>query len=795
MSYADPAASAGSAPDHLEPLEFVTVAEYLGGLTRTGPGRSLALAIKPLRDRDASEGALAEAAEAMELLAVLGPLPVGDGEDLAPLLEATRAEGTRLPVDSFAIVQAAAEAAAACRSVMGAGIGWPRLRGRVDELVPLPRLVAAIRRCIGARGELLDGASAELARLRSEIRTVRARIKRQLDGLLSDERYAGVFQESLVTDRNGRYVLPVRADHAGRLRGFVQDVSASGQTLYVEPAAALEGNNRLQTLLGEARREEERILAQLTAMVREARPTLLANQAILAHLDLRLAIARFAGEIDAVVPQLADRPLLELHAARHPLLALRLGPRAVPVDLRLGADQQALIISGPNTGGKTVALKTAGLLVLMARAGLPLPCAPGSRLFPFVPVMADIGDDQSIEHSLSTFSGHLVRVRDILAGADRHALALLDELGTGTDPGEGGALALAVLDSLRESGARVVATTHLHLIKGYAHLEDGVENAAVEFDAETLQPSFRLHYGIPGASHAFTIARRLGLPEGLLIRAEGYLGHGERTGLAVLERLQALRAALDEELQAAATLRRQAEHEHAQQRRLREDLEARQRTILEEVRQRGSRLLGDAETQLKALFRDAGQAAERLPARERARLAGEVRALRRKLPAGPAMLPGVSPEQVAVNELLFVVALGADARVVGAGGDVVELEFGGKRLRQPLAALRQYQPPRFAPTPARGAKVRDRVARTAFQPRLVVVGRRVDEALALTATFLDQGLLHGAHRLEIVHGSGGGTLRRAIREFLAGRAEVAGFGAAGVADGGDNVTVVELAER
>ncbi|NJC87241.1 MAG: endonuclease MutS2 [Desulfuromonas sp.] len=782
---------AGGVADSLDLLEFSKVAAHLAGLTRTAPGRALALALRPLAEPAAIAATLAEAAEAMQLLAARGPLPVGDGDDLTALLEQLHVEGLWLSAEAFAAVRGVAEAAAACKTALAESAGWPLLQAHAAALVPLPQLVAAIRRSIGPRGEILDSASAELGRLRREVQTVRARLKRQLEGLLADERYAGVFQEQLITDRNNRYVLPVRTDHSGRLRGFVHDTSASGQTLYVEPAAALDGNNRLQTLLREVQREEERILLQLTAMVRDAREALAANQAILAVLDLRLAVGRFARDVDAVVPQLAARPLLELAAARHPLLALKLGEAVVPIDLRLGENEQVLVISGPNTGGKTAALKTAGLLVLMARAGLPIPCAPGSRFFPFAPVMADIGDEQSLERSLSTFSGHLCRIRDILAVAGEQALVLIDELGTGTDPGEGGALALAVLDRLRQAGTRVVATTHLHLIKGYAHLEDGVENAAVEFDAATLQPSFRLHYGIPGASHAFTIARRLGLPEDLLSNAAGYLGHGEREGLAVLERLQALRAAIDEELQAAGTLRRQAEREHEQQRRLREELEARQRTILEDVRQRGSRLLSEAEEQLRSLFREARQGTIP-PVREQARLTGELRALRRELPQPQVVPPGVVPRAVAVNELLFVTALGVDARVVNVDGATAELELGGKRLRQPLAALRQYQPPRFAPTPARIPKVRDRVTRRAFRPRLVLVGKRVDEAIDMTAAFLDEGLLHGEKRLEVVHGSGEGILRRAVREFLAGRREVIGFGAADVAEGGDNVTVVEL---
>lgn len=778
--------------DSLELLEFHRVTACLAGLARSAPGRALALGLRPASEPAAVAALLSEAAEAMTFLGERGALPVGDGEDLGPLLEQAQLDGAILPVETFSQIRAAAEAAAACRAALADDADRPLLRTRAAALVPLPQLLAAIRRSIGGRGDILDSASGELASLRREAQVVRGRLKRLLEGLLGDERYAGVFQEALITDRNGRYVLPVRTDHSGRLRGFVHDVSASGQTLYVEPAVALDGNNRLQTVLREVQREEERILRQLTAQVRAARVDLAGNQAILGVLDVRQATARFAAAIDAVVPVLSETPGLELAAARHPLLVVQLGPAVTPVDLRLAAAEQALVISGPNTGGKTVALKTAGLLVLMVRAGLPVPCAPGSRLYPFAPVLADIGDDQSIEHNLSTFSGHLVRVRDILRQAGARALVLLDELGTGTDPGEGGALALAVLDQLRARGARVIATTHLHLLKGYAHLEDGVQNAAVEFDTATLQPSFRLHYGIPGASHAFTIARRLGLPDELLARADRYLGHGEREGLAVLERLQALRAALDEELQSVGTLRRQAEREHAQQRQLREELEARQRDILDEVRQRGNRLIGEAEARLKALLREARQGDVAPPARERARLTGELRALRRELPLPRTQPPGVEPGTVTEGELLFVLALGVDARVVGHSGATVELELGGKRLRQPLAALRQYQPPRFAPAAGQGPTVRDRVTRQAFRPRLRLVGKRVEEAVTLLERFLDDALLHGEQRLEIVHGAGEGVLRRTVRELLATRPEVADFGAADPAAGGDNVTVVAL---
>ena len=458
--------------------------------------------------------------------------------------------------------------------------------------------------------------------------------------------------------------------------------------------------------------------------------------------------------------------------------------------LRLPADCQALIISGPNTGGKTVTLKTAGLLVLMVRAGLPVPCTPGSKVFPFAPVMTDIGDEQSIEASLSTYSGHLTRWRNILARADNETLVLMDELGTGTDPGEGSALALATVDSLRALGARVLATTHLHVVKGYAQLEGQVENAAVEFDTETLQPTYRLHYGIPGASHAFTIAQRIGLPEDLLAAADSYLGQDEREGGAIIEKLQAVRTALDDELDTARSLRSSAEAERHRIHDDRKDLEVRRREILEDARQQGVKILAAAEVKLQEVFRKVPK--EAVAPKERAELTSTVRTLRESLPEPLPQGPQRVPEQVEVRELLYLPALGVEAEVTHVDGDRVELRAGGKKLRQPRKALRQFEPRRFAEQKKSAPKVRDRVERKAFLPRLVLVGKRVEDAQGLLGRFLDEALLHGEQELEIVHGAGQGILRKAVREFLAARGEVSVFHAAGPEQGGDNVTVVEL---
>lgn len=782
-------------PDSLAQLEFAKVVDLVIGKTQTPYGRALAGALLPLAERTGIETALQEALEAARLLEQEGPLPIGSGIDLLPHLERLQTEGLSMSPEVLRHVLAALESAAACRQCLMKNETAPTLQAFASRLAPLQALAGEIRSCIGLRGEILDSASFELADLRGRLRSERNRIKRQLEILLQDEHLQGVFQEQLITDRNGRYVLPVRVDHGGRLKGFVQDVSASGQTLYVEPAMALEGNNRVQTLVHGIAREEERILARLANSVRQARQPLAGNQAILARLDLRQAIARLTVDLDGVIPLLAETPILDLHQARHPLLVAAARSRAdgstvVPIDLRLPEECHTLIISGPNTGGKTVALKTAGLLVLMVRAGLPVPCAPGSRLFPFAPVMADIGDEQSIEASLSTFSGHLLNLRHILARADSRTLVLMDELGTGTDPGEGSALALAAVDRLRRSGARIMATTHLHIVKGYAQLESGVENAAVEFDTATLQPTYRLHYGIPGASHAFTIARRIGLPEDVLAAAEVYLGPGEREGVAIIERLQSLRAELEEELNQARQSRAAAEEDRRHSRQERSEVSARRQVLLEEARRRGTEMLAAAEEKLQALFRQVP--ATEISSRERAALTSSLRDLQKILPEPLTQGPQMVPAEVGVGEILYVPALGIEAVVSRIGDDRIQLEAGGKKLRQPLSALRQYQPRRFAVPQRPVTRIRDRVERRAFLPRLVLVGKRVDEALDLLGKFLDEALLHGETQLEIVHGGGQGILRNAVREFLAERREVTMFQAAPVEQGGDNVTVVEL---
>ena len=782
-------------PDLLRVLEFDKFILLLSRFTASEPGRELVLTLAPLGEEAAVKLALAEAAEMVTYLAAGGTLPLAGNRDLLPLLGQLQAEGTWLAPLVLLDLLVSLEAAQECRRSLVGRAELVNLPALVAGITPLRDLADELRGTIGPRGEILDCASADLSAIRRQMLQLRARIRKTLEGLLLAEKYAGVFQDNLVTERNGRYVLPVRADHRSRIKGFVHDESASGQTLYVEPATVLDANNELQHLQREEKREEERILRRLSAAARHYRPALLENQRILTRLDLRAAIARYARLTDACAPQLVATPVLELRSARHPLLLIDSAgqPRnlaVVAIDLLLGEESDTLVVSGPNTGGKTVALKTAGLLLTMVKAGVPIPCSPASRVHLFARLFADIGDEQSLEQSLSTFSGHLVRLREILAAADGDSLVLLDEVGTGTDPSEGGALALAILDILRERGARVMVTTHLNLVKSYAQLHPGVSNAAVEFDHQTLAPAYRLHYGIPGASNAMTIARRLGLPDDVLARAEAYLGDDERAGLQVMEELNLLKQQAYAERDTMQRLRAEAERERDKRNRLLRESEAQRQELLEKATRRADRLLRDAESRLKTILARAEEGTH--DARARAELTSALHAVRdevgqvRSLPSAPTK----PPTEVKLGEILRIVDLKSEGEVTRILDGEVELDCGGKKLRLPLTRLAPCAPRRFARKgPARMKKtLEDRP----IQTKLLLVGKRMEEALLLLDRALDDALLNGLSEMEIVHGAGEGILRRAVREFLAGHQGIRGFHPAEAGHGGDNVTVVEL---
>lgn len=782
----------------LQRLEYPRLRTLLAGQTQSEPGYLLAEQLLPLSADAAVETALSELDEAVRLL-VEGRAPsLGGCFDIRKSVEQGQAEGSLIAAEELLKIAQSLRVTEDCRRWSGSLDSQSLLAGLMAQLSPLAELKRRLIDSIGPRGELLDSASFELGDLRYRSRQTRNRIKQQLEKLLSSEQYASCFQEKLVTVRNGRYVVPLKADHRGQLKGFVQDESASGQTLYIEPTKVLEGNNALQQLLREEQREERRILLQLADLVRRDRTGLLNNQRVLAQLDLRLAAARLSQQYQGQRPELVAESIIELKQARHPLLMEqdgRLDPtRAVPIDILLPQSCQALVISGPNTGGKSVALKTLGLLLLMVRSGLHLPCHADSRLHLYRQLHVDIGDEQSIAESLSTFSGHLLRIKGILEQADAETLVLLDEAGTGTDPAEGAALAQAVLDQLRKQGAKTMLTTHLGQLKHFAHATAGVENAAVEFDPETLAPKFRLSYGVPGASSAMATARRLGLPTAVLDRAKDYLGQGEHDSTALLAQLNAQQQELEKQLLQARRARSSAQGAQQLRKQQLQELKEKKKEVLARATKQADELIAATEARLKQLRKRKQMATSpQESVADREQLAAAREQLQPFRPKRKRQ--GTPPQQLSVGELVRITVLGVEAQVERLLSDGVELSVAGKRMRQPLSALEQFQPRRFAAEKKTGGQVTRKVAERQVSGQLKLVGQRVDDALAQLERFIDDGLLSNLRQVEIIHGAGEGILRRAVREFLAKQSGVTAFYAAPAEQGGDNITIAELGDQ
>jgi DNA mismatch repair protein MutS2 len=786
-------------PRSIEILEFPLVRARLAERTSFGPSRRLAEALLPDADAIVVARSLDETDEARALLEERPGAGIAGARDIGPAIERA-ARGGRLDAAQFLDIWATLDATAALKPQLG-DARRPLLRDLGRGLHPLPAITSTLARSFDPAGELLDTASPRLGGLRAAVRIAFDRLKRRLDTLVGSE-LAGALQEPIITLRNGRYVVPVRADAKGRVKGIVHDSSGSGQTLFVEPLVVVElGNAWREAQLAE-REEVERILDELSALVGANAGPLRETLDALARFDLWSAKAQLAGEMGAARPDTAARPEVTLLSARHPGLS----GRVVPIDIRLGDGFTALVVTGPNTGGKTVTLRTLGLLALMHQAGLHVPAAPGSRLPVFRDVFADIGDEQSIAQSLSTFSGHMRSIIRIVEAAGPGTLVLLDELGAGTDPTEGSALAQALLDHFIKAGALIAATTHYAELKAYAHTTPGSMNASVEFDLETLSPTYRLTIGLPGGSQAFAIAERLGLPERLVADARSRLTESQRTFEATLARIRevegetadALARAGEAEARAADALRaadeerRRAREQRAEtERRAREQAELlvdELRTELEGARrqlERGSLTAPAIETVLER----AEDRLAKVPAPERG---GRGRAANRASVATPGLRVGDQARSRSGGWTGRIAALDRAHRRA-------TLEAGAMRVSVELADLEPVgsvpgTSGRGAPAPEAGTNVAQiRLSRSRAVPMsLDLRGARVDEALSALDRYLEDGSLAGLAKVTVIHGLGTGALRDAVRAASGAHPLVRTVRPGERGEGGDGVTVVEL---
>ncbi|HYI16542.1 MAG TPA: endonuclease MutS2 [Thermomicrobiales bacterium] len=673
---------------------------------------------------------------------------------------------------------------------------FPAIDEFVGFIIELPSVEADLQRSISERGDVLDSASDKLRTIRHEMRSAHARLVERINRYIQSSQYSTAIQDPIVTQRDGRYVIPVRADRRGQVPGVVHDTSASGQTVFLEPMEVVALNNRWRELQSAERHEIERILTILSNRIGDEADVLDRTLEALSAIDLALAKARYASGIRASRPLIVDEASefgrrIALRRARHPLLDQT---TVVPIDLILGDDFRVLVITGPNTGGKTVALKTVGLMTLMAQSGLFIPADEGSELCVFDGIFADIGDEQSIEQSLSTFSSHMVRVIAMLRDVSSESLVLLDEMGAGTDPEEGAALARALIEDLLAKNCLAIATTHYSDLKAFAYATPGAENGSVEFDLETLSPTYRLVVGVPGQSNALAIAKRLGMPERVIERARSYLN-------PEVERVDSILGEIRQRRHEAEAARREAERARAEAERLRatalQELAeaeairetARQDTIIEVERE-----LAEARQALRRVR----ETPERLPREqlqptiqesrtELEQATQEVRKFVRK--RRPAT---TSTVQLRVGDMVEITSLGGEGEVLGFSDDRTEadIQMGAFKVRQPIAMLKRIGGPRkvtqpryVAPPPRRDVDL-----------ELHLRGQRAAGVDHLVDDYLNDAYLSRLPYVRIVHGKGTGALREVVRQVIAKHPLVERWETPAPNDGGDGVTVVYLRE-
>ena len=835
-------------PGTLRALEFDRIVAVAAGLTVTPMGHARMLELRPSTDATRVSAAQRATTEGTRALAGMPGFPLRAPSDLVATLEALGVVGR--PLEPLRLLGLAdfLDSIDATRSTIRRLTGsFPLLTELADRAASFRAESGDVRRKIDPGGDVVDNASPALASIRERLRRQRARLRTTLDAIVRGRDTAKYLQEQVVTDRNGRYVVMVRAEHRHAIPGLVHGASASGATLFMEPLETVEINNELVTLQEAEAEEVRRILLALTDAFR-ARPADLARTiATATELDLVQARARLSSLVDGVEPVMSTDGTLELRASRHPLLIPGIrdsgfgirerggpveasenvdtdvpdpearvtnpepripnpGRGPVPVDILLTPPARILIIAGPNTGGKTVALKTAGLLAAMAQAGLHIPVDPGSRVPVFRSIFADIGDEQSISASLSTFSAHITNV----VSMDRHlvlpALVLLDEVGAGTDPIEGGALGTAVIDHFRARGAHLIATTHYDALKTYAATTAGVIGAGFGFNPETFAPTYQLLYGSPGRSIAIEIAARLGMPGGVIEAARANLTDREQQLVEHLARvdrqlhqLEDERRQVDEERRASAELERKlrAREESVREREgaLRRRLEARLDDQLRDARREIDAVLESLKVRAGDLrqARRAGAATTADAGQLRTDVRAAVDSIAERVargassPSAPA--PAPPPAEVAPGMRVVVGALGLEGVVLEQHGKQVEVEVRGKRMRVPLRDLQLVSAP--APTPAVRVHV-DLQPRESSLSELNVVGCTVDEAISRTEKFLDDSTVTDQQSLRIIHGHGTGQLRRAVSAYLREHPLVAHIQTAPPDQGGGGVTLVQL---
>ncbi|MCP4543711.1 MAG: endonuclease MutS2 [Chloroflexi bacterium] len=792
---------------HLSTLEFPKVLARLATYASFSAGEEEARSLTPATDLREIRWRMETTSEARSLLDVKPDTTLGGAHDIRPLVQVAQ-RGAVLPTTDLLDVRDTLVAARSIhRTLSRLKEQFPRMADIAGRIQLCPQIITEINRCLDERGIVRDDASPELARIRREERIAHDRIQDKLRRIISTSRNAPFLQEPIITQREDRYVIPLKADFKGRIKGVVHDVSASGATVFVEPLSVVELNNAWRELQLKEQQEVHRILAHLSDLTAEHAAEIKQTVGALAELDLAFAKAKYADAIDATAPELVPNkqtnkqthgnPAIRLINARHPLLDPK---TVVPISVVLDDETHVLIITGPNTGGKTVSLKTMGLLTLMAQAGLHIPVQAGSAISAFKAVYADIGDEQSIEQSLSTFSSHLTNMLSFLDLVDEHSMVLPDELGAGTDPAEGAALARSLLDHFRSRGVTAFVATHYPELKTYAQLVPGVRNACVEFDSETLSPTYKLSIGLPGRSNAFAIAQRLGMPHKIVQAARQLISPDDMRTEDMLTDIHKLRI---QEAQARDQANKARSEVTKLTRELRgrlESIEQERQQVLEQAHEQAAEELETVQAEARALRRRLQAAGVSLKAVSEIEESVDSLAEELEDELGPAApmpeileppaLPRSLQRPIRPGDAVHVQPLNSKGQVLEIKDQEAEVQVGQARVRVSLAALELCALPPVKP------EAEEPAIHISAAPspgtRLDLRGRTVDEALQQLDHHLDASMRAELPWIRIIHGKGTGALRRAVREFLVDHPIVSSYESGGDKEGGSGVTIVKL---
>ena len=778
-------------------LEFNKVKEQLQKKVASSLGREKVANLIPSTQYEEVVKWQEATDEATTVLRLRGNVPLGGIFDVRPSVKRAEIGGTLSSnelLDVASTIYAARQVKQFIEQVVeDEDLQLPIITEHIEKLMPLPEVEQTIKMSIDENGTVLDGASDQLRGIRQKLRSTESRIREKLESLIRSSSAQKMLSDAIVTIRNERFVIPVKQEYRSAYGGIVHDQSSSGATLFIEPQAIVTLNNELQEAKVKEKQEIERILIALTVQVAEVANELRQNVYLLGELDFMFAKGRYSHELKASKPKMNDRGYIKLVKAKHPLIAQE---DVVANDIELGDQYTSIVITGPNTGGKTVTLKTLGLFTLMAQAGLQIPALDGSEMAVFKHVFADIGDEQSIEQSLSTFSSHMVNIVDILQKVDHESLVLFDELGAGTDPQEGAALAISILDQVYEKGARVVATTHYPELKAYGYNREGVVNASVEFDIETLSPTYKLLIGVPGRSNAFEISKRLGLSAEVIERAKGYIGSETNKVENMIASLEDSRRQSEHELEEAEELRKEAQKLHKELQSQIIDFNEKRDKLYEKAEEKAQATVKAASEEAEKIISDLRKMSQKNHALVKEH---ELIEARKRLEDAVPTLEKSKKKPAAPKKQERTLQAGDEVKVLSWGqkGTLVErvsnnewqVQMGIMKMKVKEKDLEYISSPKPVETkPLATVKGKDYHVNLELDLR----GERYENALIRVEKYIDDALLANYPRVSIIHGKGTGALRKGVQEYLKNHRSVKNIRFGEASEGGSGVTVVEF---